>query len=135
MKKKFLAGALALVFLMPNASVFAKEEDPDLPSDFKGDYSYEDGMYLPALYNFGVTKGRQVHPFGESKVGKISEEEKAQVLKRKEVKELIELYNIHYQTLIEIYKFGEDRMAKWKEVKSMNDPVFGRFTKQNWLDI
>ena len=135
MKKKFLAGALALVFLMPNASVFAKEEDPDLPNDFKGDYSYEDGMYLPALYNFGVTKGRQVHPFGESKVGKISEMEKAQVLKRKEVKELIELYNIQYQTLIEIYKFGEDRMAKWKEVKSMNVPVFGRFTKQNWLDL
>lgn len=135
MKKKFLAGALALVFLMPSASVFAKEKDQGIDAGFKGDYTYEDGMYLPALYHFGVTKGRQVHPFGGSKVGKISKEEKAKVLQREKVKKLIALYNDYYQIIIEIYKYGDNHIDRWKEVKTMTDPVFGKFTKQNWLDI
>lgn len=135
MKKKILAGALALVFLMPSASVFAKEKDQGIDAGFKGDYTYEDGMYLPALYHFGVTKGRQVHPFGGSKVGKISEKEKAAVLERSKVKKLIALYNDYYQIIIEIYKYGDNHIDRWKEVKTMTDPVFGKFTKKNWLDI
>lgn len=135
MKKKILAGALALVFLLPSASVFANEEKTMDANQFKGDYSYEDGMYLPALYHFGVTKGRQVHPFGGSKVGKISEKEKAAVLERSKVKKLIALYNDYYQIIIEIYKYGDNHIDSWKEVKTMTDPVFGKFTKQNWLDI
>lgn len=135
MKKKILAGALALVFLLPSASVFANEEKTMDANQFKGDYSYEDGMYLPALYHFGVTKGRQVHPFGGSKVGKIGKEEKAKVLQREKVKKLIALYNDYYQIIIEIYKYGDNHIDSWKEVKTMTDPVFGKFTKQNWLDI
>ena len=135
MKKKFLAGALALVFLMPSANVLAKEEKTVGEIQFKGDYTYEDGMYLTALYHFGVTKGRQVHPFGGSKVGKISEKEKAQVLERPKVKKLMALYNSYYQTIIKIYQYGDKHMARWKEVKTMTDPVFGKFTKQNWVDI
>ena len=135
MKKKIMAGALALVFLLPSASVFANEEKTMDEIQFKGDYSYEDGMYLPALYHFGVTKGRQVHPFGGSKVGKISKEEKAKVLQREKVKKLIALYNDYYQIIIEIYKYGDNHIDRWKEVKTMTDPVFGKFTKQNWLDI
>lgn len=135
MKKKFLAGALALVFLMPSANVLAKEEKTVGEIQFKGDYTYEDGMYLPGLYHFGVTKGRQVHPFGGSKVGKISEKEKAQVLERPKVKKLMALYNSYYQTIIKIYQYGDKHMARWKEVKTMTDPVFGKFTKQNWVDI
>lgn len=135
MKKKIMAGALALVFLLPSASVFANEEKTMDANQFKGDYSYEDGLYLPALYHFGVTKGRQVHPFGGSKVGKIGKEEKAKVLQREKVKKLIALYNDYYQIIIEIYKYGDNHIDSWKEVKTMTDPVFGKFTKQNWLDI
>ena len=135
MNKKFVVGALALIFLMPNANAFAKEDNQGLPADFKGDYTYEDGMYLPALYYFGVTKGRQVNPFGGSKVGKISKKEKAAVLNNPRVKKLIKLYNNNYQFLIKIYKYGDKRMARWKEVKTMTDPVFSKFTKQDWLDI
>lgn len=135
MKKKIMAGALALVFLLPSASVFANEEKTMDANQFKGDYSYEDGLYLPALYHFGVTKGRQVHPFGGSMVGKISKEEKAKVLQREKVKKLIALYNDYYQIIIEIYKYGDNHIDSWKEVKTMTDPVFGKFTKQNWLDI
>ena len=135
MKKKIMAGALAIVFLLPSASVFANEEKTMDEIQFKGDYSYEDGLYLPALYHFGVTKGRQVHPFGGSKVGKIGKEEKAKVLQREKVKKLIALYNDYYQIIIEIYKYGDNHIDSWKEVKTMTDPVFGKFTKQNWLDI
>lgn len=135
MKKKFLAGALALIFLIPNASAFADEKDVAGSDDFKGDYTYEDGMYLPALYHFGVTKGRQVHPYGASKVGKISQKEKKAVLKRPKVKKLIKLYNKYYQNLIVWYKFGDKNMARWKEVKTMTDPVFGKFTKEKWVGI
>ena len=134
MKKKFLAGALALIFLMPNASAFADEKDVAGSDNFKGDYTYEDGMYLPALYHFGVTKGRQVHPYGASKVGKISQKEKKAVLQRPKVKKLIKLYNKYYQNLIVWYKFGDKNMARWKEVKTMTDPVFGKFTKASWVD-
>ncbi len=134
MKKKFLAGALALIFLIPNASAFADEKDVAGSDDFKGDYTYEDGMYLPALYHFGVTKGRQVHPYGASKVGKISQKEKKAVLQRPKVKKLIKLYNKYYQNLIVWYKFGDKNMARWKAVKTMTDPVFGKFTKASWVD-
>ena len=135
MKKKFLAGALALVFLMPNASVFAKEAKTMVATQFKGDYTYEDGMYLPALSYFGVTKGRQVHPFGGNKLGKISKKQKEAVLKRDKVKKLMAMYNDYYQIMIQTYKYGDKHMARWKEVKTMTEPVFGKFTKKNWVDI
>ena len=135
MKKKFLAGALALVFLMPNASVFAKEAKTAEATQFKGDYTYEDWMYLPALSYFGVTKGRQVHPFGGNKVGKISKKQKEAVLRRDKVKKLMAIYNDYYQIMIQIYKYGDKHMARWKEVKTMTEPVFGKFTKKNWVDI
>ena len=126
MKKKILAIGLALAFLLPNASAFAKEE-------LKGDYSYEDGMYLSALYNYGVHKGRQVHPFGGSKVGKISKKEKEEVLSRPDVKNMVEIYNKYYQNIMRWYKFGDQRINKWKEVKNMTDPVFGKLNKAQWI--
>ena len=92
-------------------------------------------MYLPALHYFGVTKGRKVHPFGGSKVGKISKKEKEEVLQRPKVKKLMALYNSYYQTIIKIYQYGDKHMDRWKEVKTMTDPVFGKFTKKNWVDI
>lgn len=120
---------------MPSPAAFAKENEVQANSEFKGDYSYEDGMYLPALYHFGVRKGRQVHPFGGSKVGKISKEEKVAVLKRPKVQKLIKLYNKQYQFLIKFYKYGDKHIDRWKEVKTMTDPVFGKYSKENWLDI
>lgn len=57
MKKKILAGALAFVFLLPSANVFANEEKTMDANQFKGDYTYEDGMYLPALISFWRDKG------------------------------------------------------------------------------
>lgn len=135
MKKKILAGALALVFLMPSPAAFAKEKEVQANSEFKGDYSYEDGLYLPALYHFGVTKGRQVHPFGGSKVGKVSDKEKAKILKNPKLQKLIKLYNKNYQFIIKFYKYGDKRIDKWKAVKNMTDPVFGKYSKEDFLNI
>lgn len=135
MKKKILAGSLALVFLMPSPAAFAKENENHASSKFKGDYSYEDGLYLPALYHFGVTKGRQVHPFGGSKVGKVSDKEKAEILKNPKVKKLIKLYNENYQFVIKFYKYGDKRIDRWKKVKNMTDPVFGKYSKEDFLNI
>lgn len=135
MRKKILAGALALVFLMPSPAAFAKENKAQANNEFKGDYSYEDGMYLPALYHFGVTKGRQVHPFGGSKVGKVSDKEKAEILKNPKLQKLIKLYNKNYQFVIKFYKYGDKRIDRWKAVKSMTDPVFGKYSKEDFLKI
>lgn len=135
MKKKILAGTLALVFLMPSPAAFAKENEAQANNEFKGDYSYEDGMYLPALYHFGVVKGRQVHPFGGSKVGKVSDKEKAEILNNPKLQKLIKLYNKNYQFVIKFYKYGDKRIDRWKEVKTMTDPVFGKYSKEDFLNI
>ena len=135
MRNKILAGALALVFLMPSPAAFAKEEKAQANNEFKGDYSYEDGLYLPALYHFGVTKGRQVHPFGGSKVGKVSDKEKAKILKNPKLQKLIKLYNKNYQFVIKFYKYGDKRIDRWKAVKNMTDPVFGKYSKEDFLKI
>lgn len=135
MKKKILAGTLALVFLMPSPAAFAKENETQANNEFKGDYSYEDGMYLPALYHFGVVKGRQVHPFGGSKVGKVSDKEKAEILNNPKLQKLIKLYNKNYQFVIKFYKYGDKRIDRWKEVKTMTDPVFGKYSKEDFLNI
>lgn len=135
MKKKILAGTLALVFLMPSPAAFAKENEAQANNEFKGDYSYEDGMYLPALYHFGVVKGRQVHPFGGSKVGKVSDKEKAEILNNPKLQKLIKLYNKNYQFVIKFYKYGDKRIDRWKAVKSMTNPVFGKYSKEDFLNI
>lgn len=135
MKKKLIAYALMIAMLMPNAKAFADSDTYTSEGFGKGDYSYEDGMYLPALHYFGVTKGRQAHPFGESKVGKISKEEKLEILARPKVKKLIKAYNSFYQTIIKWYKYGDKRIARWKEVKNMTDPVFGKLNKEQFLKI
>lgn len=135
MKKKLIAGALMVAMLMPNAQAFADSKAYTDEGFGKGDYSYEDGMYLPALHYFGVTKGRQVHPYGESKVGKISKEKKQEILKRPEIKRLVTTYNSFYQTIIKWYKFGDKHIDRWKEVKDMDAPVFGKISKRDWLEI
>lgn len=135
MKKKLIAGALMVAMLMPNAQAFADSKAYTGEGFGKGDYSYEDGMYLPALHYFGVTKGRQVHPYGESKVGKISKEKKQEILKRPEIKRLVTTYNSFYQTIIKWYKFGDKHIDRWKEVKDMDSPVFGKISKRDWLEI
>ena len=135
MKKKLIAGALMVAMLMPNAQAFADSKEYTDEGFGKGDYSYEDGMYLPALHYLGVTKGRQVHPYGESKVGKISKEKKQEILKRPEIKRLVTTYNSFYQTIIKWYKFGDKHIDRWKEVKDMDSPVFGKISKRDWLEI
>lgn len=92
-------------------------------------------MYLPALYHFGMIKGRQVHPFGGSKVGKVSDKEKAEILKNPKLQKLIKLYNKNYQFVIKFYKYGDKRIDRWKAVKSMTDPVFGKYSKEDFLNI
>lgn len=135
MKKKILVGTLALVFLMPSPAAIAKENEAQANNEFKGDYSYENGLYLPALYHFGVIKGRQVHPFGGSKVGKVSDKEKAEILNNPKLQKLIKLYNKNYQFVIKFYKYGDKRIDKWKAVKNMTDPVFGKYSKEDFLNI
>ncbi|WP_106460908.1 hypothetical protein [Anaerococcus sp. Marseille-P3915] len=135
MKKKLIACGLMVAMLMPTGAAFADSNNYTGEGFGKGDYSYEDGMYLPALHYFGVKKGRQVHPFGESKVGKISKEEKLEILARPKVKNLIKAYNSFYQTIIKWYKYGDKRIDRWKEVKNMTDPVFGKLNKEQFLKI
>ena len=45
----------------------------------KGDASYEDGMYLIPIRDLSNRKGMQKHPYGQSKVGKISKKEKKNI--------------------------------------------------------
>ncbi len=130
MKKKILLSALALALLMPSASVFAENDEV-----LRGDISYEEGLYLPDLSVFSNTKGRQVHPFGGSKVGKISKSDKKEILARKNVKKLIDLYNKLYQIMIRWYKFGANNIDRWKEVTNMTDPVFGKINKAQWIKV
>lgn len=135
MKKKLITCGLLLAIFMPSVNVFADSNQYTSEGFGKGDYSYEDGLYLPALHSYGVRKGRQVHPFGESKVGKISRQEKLEVLKRPKVRKLIDAYNGLYQVIIKWYKYGDRHIDRWKEVKNMTDPVFSKLNKTQWINI
>lgn len=106
--------------------------------DFKGDSSYAEGMYLPEMSVIGkyyYKDGEVVNPYGISKVGKISKEEKEKLLNDKAMKNLIAAYNKFYRTTINFYKYGEKHMDRWKKVKTMTDPVFKHVNKEKWVEI
>lgn len=106
--------------------------------DFKGDSSFAEGMYLPEMSVIGkyyYKDGEVVNPYGVSKVGKISKEEKEKLLNDKAMKNLIAAYNKFYRTTVNFYKYGEKHMDKWKEVKTMTDPVFKHVNKEKWVEI
>lgn len=105
--------------------------------DFKGDSSYAEGMYLPDMSVSGkyyFKNGEAINPYGKSKVGKISKAEKKKVLNRKQVKKLIKKYNKCYRTTVKLYKFGEKNIDKWEKVRNMTDPVFGKLSKEQWVN-
>ena len=105
--------------------------------DFKGDSSYAEGMYLPEMSVSGkyyFKNGEAINPYGKSKVGKISKAEKKKILNRKKVKKLIEIYNKSYRTTVKLYKYGEKNIDKWKKVNNMTDPVFGKLSKEKWVN-
>lgn len=106
--------------------------------DFKGDSSYAEGMYLPemsVISKYYYKDGEVINPYGVSKVGKISKEEKEKLLNDKAMKNLIAAYNKFYRTTINFYKYGEKHMDRWKEVKTMTDPVFKHVNKEKWVEI
>lgn len=106
--------------------------------DFKGDSSYEDGMYLPEMSvvgKFYFKDGEAVNPYGSSKVGKISKAEKEKILNDKRMKKLIGAYNRLYRVTVNLYKYGENHMDKWIAVKNMTDPVFNNISKEKWVKI
>nr|WP_072536393.1 hypothetical protein [Anaerococcus mediterraneensis] len=105
------------------------KENPKNEVGPKGDASYEDGMYLIPIRDLSNRKGMQKHPYGQSKVGKISKKEKKNILARKKVQTLIRLYNKQYQLMMRLYNYGAARMDRWKEVKNMTDPVYGSLSK------
>lgn len=105
--------------------------------DFKGDSSYAEGVYLPEMSVSGkyyFKNGEAINPYGKSRVGKISEAEKKNILNKKQVKKLIKLYNRCYRTTVKLYKYGEKNIDKWKRVNNMTDPVFGSFSKDKWVN-
>ena len=105
--------------------------------DFKGDSSYAEGMYLPEMSISGkyyFKNGETINPYGKSKVGKISKAEKKKILNKKQVKKLIKKYNKCYRTTVKLYKYGEKNIDKWKKVNNMTSPVFGKFSKEKWVN-
>ena len=105
--------------------------------DFKGDSSYAEGMYLPEISVSGkyyFKNGEAINPYGKSKVGKISKAEKKKILNKKQVKKLIKKYNKCYRTTVKLYKYGEKNIDKWEKVNNMTDPVFGKLSKEQWIN-
>lgn len=105
--------------------------------DFKGDSSYAEGMYLPEMSVSGkyyFKNGEAINPYGKSKVGKISKAEKKKILNKKQVKKLIKKYNKCYRTTVKLYKYGEKNIDKWEKVTNMNDQVFGKLSKEKWVN-
>lgn len=103
--------------------------------DFKGDSSYAEGMYLPEMSVSGkyyFKNGEAINPYGKSKVGKISKAEKRKILNKN--KKLIRKYNKCYRTSVKLYKYGEKNIDKWKKVNNMTSPVFGKFSKEKWVN-
>ncbi len=68
-----------------------------------------------------------------SDITKLSKKEKEEVLSRPDVKDMVEIYNKYYQNIIRWYKFGDQRIEKWRQVKNMTDPVFGKLNKTQWI--
>ena len=105
--------------------------------DFKGDSSYAEGMYLPEMSVSGkyyFKNGEAINPYGKSKVGKISKAEKKKILNKKQVKKLIEKYNKCYRTTVKLYEYGEKNIDKWEKVRNMTNPVFGKLSKEQWVN-
>lgn len=138
MKNKILALIMLLGLLSPTTFALADNNQYSGDGFGKGDSGYEDGMYLPEMSVIGkyyYKDGEVVNPYGVSKVGKISQEEKEKLLNDKAMKNLIAAYNKFYRTTINFYKYGEKHMARWKEVKTMTDPVFKHVNKEKWVEI
>ena len=138
MKNKILALIMLLGLLSPTTFALADNNQYSGDGFGKGDSGYEDGMYLPEMSIIGkyyYKDGEVVNPYGTSKVGKISKEEKEKLLNDKAMKNLIAAYNKFYRTTVNFYKYGEKHMDRWKEVKNMTDPVFKHVNKEKWVEI
>lgn len=128
MKNKLLIFILLLGLLFPSTRAFAN------PTVVPGDGGYAEGMYLVSLSSFSSTRGMQANPYGESKSGLIGKEEMEELLKDKKINALVEAYNKLYQSLMKLYKYGDKRMDRWKEVRNMEDPVFGKINKKTFVE-
>ena len=138
MKNKILAIFLLFTLLMPSGSALASAKKYTGEGFGKGDSGYADGMYLPEMSVLGLyhfENGEIINPYGPSKVGKISKEEKEKLLNNKSIKNLMVAYNKFYRMMINFYKYGEKNMDRWMEVKNMTDPVFKNINKENWVKI
>ena len=138
MKNKILVSLLAIGLLMPSGASLADSNKYTGEGFGKGDSGYEDGMYLPEMSvvgKFYFKDGEAINPYGPSKVGKLSKEEKEKLLNDKAMKNLIKAYNKFYRTTIAFYKYGEKHMDRWKAVKNMTDPVFKHINKEKWVKI
>ena len=138
MKNKILALIMLLGLLSPTTFALADNNQYSGDGFGKGDSGYEDGMYLPEMSVIGkyyYKDGEVVNPYGISKVGKISKEEKEKILNDKAMKNLIAAYNKFYKTTVNFYKYGEKHMDRWKEVKTMTDPVYKHVNKEKWVEI
>ena len=130
MKKKLLTIGLLISLLNPQALVLASQGQ-----NVSGDLGYEDGLYIMPMRVISSTKGLQKNPYGKSLAGKLTKEQKDKILKRDYVRKLKKLYNTTYRLAIEYYKYGLNNLDRWKEVKSLNDPVFGHINKKTWIKV
>lgn len=128
MNKKVLTFILLAAILSPCRTSFASQEEAN------GDISYEEGLYIMPMKTISSTKGLQENPYGDSLAGKLSQEEKNEVLADTNVKKLVTLYNKAYRLAIKCYKYGADNLDRWKEVKNLTDPVFGNVNKETWVE-
>lgn len=128
--KKLIITLLVLCFAFPSMKALASSDE-----FIKGDGGYEDGMYLNPISAYSDTRGEQKNPYFEDKRDIVSKEEAKEILKDKKLQLLVDSYNKLYQNVIKLYKYGYNHMDSWKKVKNMDDPVFGKINKQNWVDI
>lgn len=137
MKNKILTLILLIGILTPLKFVFADNKQYTGDGFIKGDSGYKEGMYLPEMSvsgKFYFNNGEAINPYGKSKVGKITKAEKNKLLNKEQVKKLIEKYNKCYRTTVKLYRYGEKNIDKWKKVNNMTDPVFGKLSKQKWVN-
>lgn len=137
MKNKILTLIMLLGLLSPTTFALADNNQYSGDGFGKGDSGYEDGMYLPEMSVIGkyyYKDGEAINPYGKSKVGKITKAEKNKLLNKEQVKKLIKKYNKCYRTTVKLYRYGEKNIDKWKKVHNMTDPVFGKLSKQKWVN-